>query len=98
MEDYILDNWDKWTHNKIRSIAEEILFAIRDIHMVSLIHGDITPRNFVQVKGSLKIIDFGLTRALPPTSSNIMIPINQVCKLSSLFFFFLCVISLHLYS
>lgn len=34
MEDYILDNWDKWTHNKIRSIAEEILFAIRDIHLV----------------------------------------------------------------
>jgi hypothetical protein len=34
MEDYILDHWDKWTHNKIRSIAEEILLAIRDIHAV----------------------------------------------------------------
>jgi hypothetical protein len=34
MEDYILDNWDKWSHNKIRSLGEEILLAIRDVHQV----------------------------------------------------------------
>lgn len=94
MEDFILDNWDKWSHNKIRSLAEEIFFAIRDVHMVlmvlvcnvihansfkaSLVHGDVTPRNFIYVKGCLKLIDFGVARIIPPNQNGVVVTINQV--------------------
>ena len=46
---------DKW---------EQMLQAVHAIHEARVIHGDLKPANFLDVKGDLKLIDFGIAKAM----------------------------------
>jgi len=41
-----------------------MLNAVHAIHEERIIHGDLKPANFLFVKGALKLIDFGIAKAI----------------------------------
>ncbi|EJD51647.1 kinase-like protein, partial [Auricularia subglabra TFB-10046 SS5] len=49
----------------------QVLTAVQVIHDERIVHGDLKPKNFVLVKGWLKLIDFGLARSIPDGTTNI---------------------------
>jgi serine/threonine-protein kinase TTK/MPS1 len=48
-----------------------MLEAVQVIHEEKIVHSDLKPANFVLVKGSLKLIDFGIAKAIPNDTTNI---------------------------
>jgi len=50
--------------NFIRLTWQQMLGAVHSIHEERIIHGDLKPANFLFVKGALKLIDFGIARAI----------------------------------
>lgn len=48
-----------------------MLEAVQVIHDEKIVHSDLKPANFVLVKGSLKLIDFGIAKAIPNDTTNI---------------------------
>jgi len=48
-----------------------MLQAVQVIHDEKIVHSDLKPANFVLVKGSLKLIDFGIAKAIPNDTTNI---------------------------
>ncbi|TIC21363.1 kinase-like protein [Wallemia mellicola] len=50
---------------------EQMLRAVHAIHEEAIVHSDLKPANFVLVKGSLKLIDFGIAKAIPNDTTNI---------------------------
>lgn len=48
-----------------------MLQAVQVIHEEKIVHSDLKPANFVLVKGSLKLIDFGIAKAIPNDTTNI---------------------------
>lgn len=48
-----------------------MLQAVQVIHDEKIVHTDLKPANFVLVKGSLKLIDFGIAKAIPNDTTNI---------------------------
>lgn len=48
-----------------------MLQAVHVIHEEKIVHSDLKPANFVLVKGSLKLIDFGIAKAIPNDTTNI---------------------------
>lgn len=57
--------------NFIRYIWEQMLEAVQAIHDESVVHTDLKPANFVLVKGNLKLIDFGISKAIGNDTTNI---------------------------
>ncbi|KAL7008219.1 Serine/threonine kinase mps1 [Cystobasidiomycetes sp. EMM_F5] len=57
--------------NFIRHTWEQMLEAVNVIHDVGIVHTDLKPANFVLVKGALKLIDFGIAKAIPNDTTNI---------------------------
>lgn len=49
----------------------QMLEAVQVIHEERMVHSDLKPANFVLVKGSLKLIDFGIAKAIPNDTTNI---------------------------
>lgn len=49
----------------------QMLHAVQVIHEEKIVHSDLKPANFVLVKGSLKLIDFGIAKAIPNDTTNI---------------------------
>lgn len=45
---------------------EEMLQAVRVLHREGIIHSDLKPANFLLVAGHLKLIDFGIAKAIQP--------------------------------
>eukprot|EP00917_Polyrhabdina_sp_WS-2016_P010574 GHVP01023298.1.p1 GENE.GHVP01023298.1~~GHVP01023298.1.p1 ORF type:complete len:522 (+),score=75.28 GHVP01023298.1:1281-2846(+) len=58
--------------NFIRFCWEQILRAVAEIHAERIVHRDLKPANFVLVKGRLKLIDFGISRAIKNDTTNIV--------------------------
>ncbi|KAJ3292343.1 hypothetical protein HK104_005366 [Borealophlyctis nickersoniae] len=54
--------------NFIRMYWEQ---AVHAIHEENIIHSDLKPANFLLVKGSLKLIDFGIAKSIPNDTTNI---------------------------
>lgn len=50
--------------NFIRLTWQQMLSAVQCIHEARIIHGDLKPANFLFVKGVLKLIDFGIAKAI----------------------------------
>ncbi|GAA6014040.1 hypothetical protein JCM10207_000216 [Rhodosporidiobolus poonsookiae] len=57
--------------NVIRYIWEQMLSAVQVIHDEAVVHTDLKPANFVLVKGRLKLIDFGISKAIAGDTTNI---------------------------
>lgn len=57
--------------NFIRYIFEQMLEAVQVIHNEEVVHTDLKPANFVLVKGCLKLIDFGISKAIANDTTNI---------------------------
>ncbi len=48
-----------------------MLEAVQAVHDQKVVHSDLKPANFVIVKGRLKIIDFGIAKAIANDTVNI---------------------------
>ncbi|KAI4320512.1 hypothetical protein MLD38_033984 [Melastoma candidum] len=57
--------------NWLRFYWQQILQAVRTIHEERIVHSDLKPANFLLVKGSLKLIDFGIAKAIMSDTTNI---------------------------
>ncbi|KAL8293359.1 hypothetical protein RQP46_000060 [Phenoliferia psychrophenolica] len=57
--------------NFVRYIWEQMLEAVQVIHDENVVHTDLKPANFVLVKGRLKLIDFGISKAIANDTTNI---------------------------
>jgi len=62
----------------IRQAATKVVLAIKSLHVVGLVHGDIKPRNIVRFDRHLKLIDFDM--AFRP-AENGMVPHADQAKL-----------------
>ncbi|KAJ1739273.1 Dual-specificity kinase, spindle pole body (SPB) duplication and spindle checkpoint function [Coemansia sp. RSA 989] len=57
--------------NTIRLYWEQMLRAVQTIHEERVVHADLKPANYLLVKGSLKLIDFGIAKAIGNDTTNI---------------------------
>ncbi|KAE9609000.1 hypothetical protein Lal_00020194 [Lupinus albus] len=57
--------------NWLRFYWQQILQSVRTIHEERIVHSDLKPANFLLVKGSLKLIDFGIAKAIMNDTTNI---------------------------
>ncbi|TKY74310.1 Serine/threonine-protein kinase mph1 [Spatholobus suberectus] len=57
--------------NWLRFYWQQILLAVSTIHEERIVHSDLKPANFLLVKGSLKLIDFGIAKAIMNDTTNI---------------------------
>ncbi|RZC18307.1 serine/threonine-protein kinase pak-2-like isoform X1 [Glycine soja] len=57
--------------NWLRFHWQQILLAVNTIHEERIVHSDLKPANFLLVKGSLKLIDFGIAKAIMSDTTNI---------------------------
>ncbi|KAG0148908.1 hypothetical protein CROQUDRAFT_40672 [Cronartium quercuum f. sp. fusiforme G11] len=55
----------------IKHIWEQMLEAVHTVHEAGIIHTDLKPANFVLVQGMVKIIDFGIAKAVSNDTTNI---------------------------
>lgn len=49
-----------------------MLESVYTIHQERIVHGDLKPANFILVKNSLKIIDFGISKPIHKNTTNII--------------------------
>ena len=59
------------TINRLRNYWEQMVQAVQAIHNQNIIHSDLKPANFLLVSGSLKLIDFGIAKAIQNDTTNI---------------------------
>jgi len=50
--------------NFVRMYWEQMLHAVDTIHRERIVHSDLKPANFLMVEGQLKLIDFGIAKAI----------------------------------
>jgi len=65
-------------------LLQQILLAVNTIHEERIVHSDLKPANFLLVKGSLKLIDFGIAKAIMNDTTNIQRD-SQVMLISTSF-------------
>ncbi|EYU22921.1 hypothetical protein MIMGU_mgv1a023135mg [Erythranthe guttata] len=63
-DSFIDENW-------LRFYWQQILLAVSTIHEERIVHSDLKPANFLLVRGSLKLIDFGIAKAIMSDTTNI---------------------------
>lgn len=47
------------------------LQAVQTIHEARIVHSDLKPANFLMVEGQLKLIDFGIAKAISSDTTSI---------------------------
>lgn len=57
--------------NFIRLYWQQMLRAVSDIHDLRIVHSDLKPANFLMVEGQLKLIDFGIAKAIQNDTTSI---------------------------
>lgn len=57
-------NGDTLNMNFIKLTWQQMLHAVDSIHEERIIHSDLKPANFLFVRGALKLIDFGIAKAI----------------------------------
>ncbi|RWR90161.1 putative serine/threonine-protein kinase mps1 isoform X1 [Cinnamomum micranthum f. kanehirae] len=61
----------KMDENWLRFYWQQMLQAVNTIHEERIVHSDLKPANFLLVRGSLKLIDFGIAKAIMNDTTNI---------------------------
>lgn len=61
----------KIDENWLRYYWQQMLEAVNTIHEERIVHSDLKPANFMLVRGSLKLIDFGIAKAIMNDTTNI---------------------------
>ncbi|CAK4130935.1 unnamed protein product [Aphanomyces euteiches] len=59
--------------NFLRIVWQQMLQAVNYIHNMRIIHGDLKPANFLFVNGALKLIDFGIAKAISNDTTNVVL-------------------------
>lgn len=57
--------------NFVRLYWRHMLEAVQAVHAQKIVHSDLKPANFLLVEGSLKLIDFGIAKAIGNDTTNI---------------------------
>lgn len=57
--------------NFIRLHWQQMLQAVNTIHQERIVHSDLKPANFLMVEGQLKLIDFGIAKAIQSDTTSI---------------------------
>ncbi|KAJ1697325.1 hypothetical protein LUZ63_005837 [Rhynchospora breviuscula] len=57
--------------NWLRFYWKQMLDAVNTIHEERIVHSDLKPANFLLVRGALKLIDFGIAKAIMNDTTNI---------------------------
>jgi serine/threonine protein kinase len=60
------------SENYLRMYWQQMLEAVQTIHDERIVHADLKPANFMIVEGALKLIDFGLAKAIGNDTTNIL--------------------------
>jgi len=55
----------------IKTYWKQILEAVKELHEERIVHGDLKPGNFLFIKNSLKLIDFGISKPIDNNTTNI---------------------------
>lgn len=58
--------------NFIRYCWQQMLRAVQQVHAAKVVHCDLKPANFLLVRGRLKLIDFGISKAILNDTTNIV--------------------------
>ncbi|KAH7842406.1 hypothetical protein Vadar_004956 [Vaccinium darrowii] len=66
-----MDSNSNIDENWLRFYWQQILLAVNAIHEERIVHSDLKPVNFLLVRGSLKLIDFGIAKAIMSDTTNI---------------------------
>ncbi|XP_078444509.1 uncharacterized protein LOC144713714 isoform X2 [Wolffia australiana] len=69
-KDFDKCNWISY-ETWIRFYWLQMLEAVNTIHEERIVHSDLKPANFLLVQGSLKLIDFGIAKAISSDTTNI---------------------------
>lgn len=51
---------------------QHMLSAVKTIHDERIVHADLKPANFLLVKGELKLIDFGIAKAIQTDTTHVV--------------------------
>lgn len=62
----------KLNDNHLRLYWQQMLEAVQTIHNEKIVHSDLKPANFLIVKGSIKLIDFGIANSIQNDTTNIV--------------------------
>lgn len=62
----------------VRLDTAVLLQAVQVIHQARIVHADLKPANFLMVEGQLKLIDFGIAKAIHGDTTSISRE-SQVC-------------------
>jgi len=71
-----------WDENFVRLYWEQMLHAVKGIHEARIVHSDLKPANFLVVEGHLKLIDFGIAKAMHGQDTTSIFRENQVGTLN----------------
>lgn len=58
--------------NFTRYVWQQMLVAVQTVHRAKIVHCDLKPANFLLVRGRLKLIDFGISKAIQNDTTNIV--------------------------
>lgn len=64
--------------NFLRLYWQQMLEAVHTIHEERIVHGDLKPANFLLVEGALKLIDFGIAKAIQSDDTTNIVRDTQV--------------------
>lgn len=72
LKSFLLEKQTSLDMNRIRLLWQQMLTSVNSIRELGIVHSDLKPANFLFVQGELKLIDFGIARAIAPESTSII--------------------------